>query len=262
VKVAATERGLPVLQPESLKDDAVQSGLAQLRADLIVVAAYGKILPRAVLAIPARGAVNVHASLLPRWRGASPITAAILAGDAETGVTIMEMAPKMDAGAIISQERTTILPDDTTGSLETRLATTGARLLVETLPGWLSGDVPARPQDESSVTYCSLVRKEDGELSVTMTAEEAERAVRAYDPWPGASVGYRGKRLAIWRAHAERGEGGVPGTLVHAGRSPAISFTGGLLVLDELQRTGSKRMTGAQFLNGEHGRLEPAVHLQ
>ena len=264
VKVAAEALGVPVLQPKSLRDEALHEALRGLAADLFVVAAYGKILPKAVLSIPANGCVNVHASLLPRWRGASPITAAILKGDAETGLSIMEMALKMDAGPVISQRVVAIGPTETTGELEARLAQTGATLLVETLPPWLAGERTAIPQDESLVTYCSLIAKTDGAIRSDATAEAAERAVRAYSPWPGASVLYRGERLAIWRAHVEPGEatpGTLPGTLLLAGRKPAIALDGGLLVLDEVQRPGARRQPGEVFVNGERGQLPPSVGL-
>jgi methionyl-tRNA formyltransferase len=261
VKLAAQRLGIRVLQPSTLRDEATNAVLASLRPDVIVVAAYGKILPAATLAIPARGCVNVHASLLPRWRGASPIAAAILAGDPETGVTIMEMSREMDAGAIIAQARAPIREDDTTGTLEARLAALGAATLVDVLPGWLAGTRTATPQDESLVTYCQLLRKEDGHLRAAMTATEAERAVRAYNPWPGAFVRYRGERLGIWRAHVAVGPGAPPGALLAHERLPAIAFTGGLLVLDEVQRPGGKRVGGSAFLNGERGQLEPAVEL-
>ncbi len=261
-KEAAIALAVPTFQPESLKDPAVQEALRAFQPELFVVAAYGKILPRAVLAIPERGSVNVHASLLPRWRGASPIAAAIRAGDPETGVSIMEMAPKMDAGPVISQARTPILPTDTTGTLEPRLAALGARTLVETLPRWLAGELPAVAQDEAAVTFCSLIAKSDGFLSRAMSAIEAERAVRAFSPWPGAGVEYRGERLAIWRAHLSPASASeAPGTLVIEGRLPAIHFPGALLVLDEVQKPGSRRLPGEAFLNGERGRLEAMVTL-
>ncbi|MBI2764599.1 MAG: methionyl-tRNA formyltransferase [Chloroflexi bacterium] len=262
VKAAALAAGVPVLQPESLKDPETQARLAALVPDLLVVAAYGKILPRAVLAIPRRGSVNVHASLLPRWRGASPIAAAILAGDAETGVSIMEMAFKMDAGDVIAQAAIPIAATATTGTLERELAALGARLLIDALPDWYDGRHLAVPQDERLVTTCGLVRKEDGHLRATMTAAEAERAIRAFDPWPGAYIDYRGARLGIWRAH-------VPASYVEAAigamlimeRKPALALPGGLLVLDEVQRTGARRITGEQFLNGERGVLAQTAGL-
>jgi methionyl-tRNA formyltransferase len=257
VKVAALELGLPVFQPETLRDQDVQSRLAAFEADVFVVAAYGKILPRAVLALPAHGCVNVHGSLLPRWRGPSPIAAAILAGDAETGVSIMELVRKMDAGPVIGRGTIPIGAEDTTGSLEPRLAELGARTLVELLPGWYDGIIPAEPQDESLVTYCQLLTKADGHLAATMTAAEAERAVRAYNPWPGAFVLYRGERLGIWKALvAEAPSGAAHGDMIITERKPACVFGDGVLVLDEVQKPGGKRLTGQQFLAGERGKLE------
>jgi methionyl-tRNA formyltransferase len=261
-RAVAEHLGLPVIQPETLRDEAARAELAAWRPDLFVVAAFGKILPRAVLAIPARGCINVHASLLPRWRGPSPITAAILAGDAETGVSIMEMAAKMDAGAVIAREAVPILPQDTTGTLETRLAELGARLLVGTLPGWYDGAIVAEAQDEHLASYCPLLKKEDGHLRAAMTAGEAERAVRAYNPWPGAFVSYHGERLGIWKVHVESaGAGPTPGSMVVAAKRPAIVFRDGLLVLDEVQRTGARRQSGQDFLNGQRGKLDPGVTL-
>lgn len=261
VKLAALELGVAVLQPETLRDTAVQAQLKSLDADVFVVAAYGKILPQVVLDTPRRGCLNVHASLLPRWRGASPITAAILAGDTVTGVSIMELVRKMDAGPVISRVETPILPDDTTGTLEPRLASLGAAELVRVLPGWLSGELPAVPQDEDVATYCHLLSKNDGRLATSMTAEEAERAVRAYNPWPGAFVSYRSERLAIWRARVVAADSASPGATAVTGRHPAIAFGDGWLVLEEVQRPGGKRLTGEQFLAGERGRLEPVVGL-
>ncbi|MCC6381488.1 MAG: methionyl-tRNA formyltransferase [Dehalococcoidia bacterium] len=262
VKLLAQDAGVLVLQPETLKDERVQAEIASLSPDVVVVAAYGKILPKAMLAIPQRGNVNVHASLLPRWRGASPVAAAILAGDAESGVTIMEMAPKMDAGAVITQARTSLGPEETAGSLEARLADLGARELLCVLPAWLAGDLRATPQDEAEATYCGLLQKKDGHLQATMTAEEASRAVRAYNPWPGAFVLYRGERLAVWAAHTEAGGNDAPpGTTAVLGRHPAVAFRQGWLVLDEVQRTGARRLRGDQFLHGERGTLDPWMGL-
>ena len=253
VKQAAERLGLPVVQPETLKDQSVQDRLRGTGADVFVVAAYGKILPRAVLSIPRIGCINVHGSLLPRWRGASPIAAAILAGDAETGVSIMEMAVKMDAGPVISRVPVAIGPDATTGALEVELSTVGAEALVGTLPRWIRGELMAEAQDEAGVTYCRTLAKGDGHLGSEMTAEQAERAVRAYDPWPGAYVEYQGERLAIWRAHVEPASAETPGQAVISGKLPAIAFCEGLLMLDEVQRPGSRRTTGAQYLNGIRG---------
>jgi methionyl-tRNA formyltransferase len=263
VKMTAVDLGIEVFQPETLRDAASQARLDGYAADVFVVAAYGKILPRAVLAMPWRGCVNVHASLLPRWRGASPINAAILAGDAETGVSIIEMEPTMDTGPVIVRRPIHIEPNDTTATLEPRLAALGAAALIDALPTWIDADLQAEPQDESLVTYCSLIKKEDGHLARTMTAVEAERAVRAYDPWPMAVVMLGEERLAIWAAHVvEAGENLVPGSLFLFERRPAVALTGGGLVLDEVQRPGSRRLSGDQFLNGLRGQLPATVGLR
>jgi methionyl-tRNA formyltransferase len=262
LKVAAQELGIETFQPETLRDPAVQERLSSYRADVFCVAAYGKILPAAVLAIPSRGCLNVHASLLPRWRGPSPIAAAILAGDAVTGVSIMELVLKMDAGPVILRSELPIEPGDTAGTLESRLAELGANQLVEVLPGWLSGALTAVPQDESGATYCRLISKADGQLKSSMTAIEAERAVRAYNPWPKAFVHHRDERLAIWAAHVDSSpRAAEPGTLAIIGRQPAIAFAGGWLVLEEVQRAGSRRLSGQEFFNGERGSLAPEVTL-
>ena len=261
-KVEAERLGIPVFQPQSFRDPEAVAELAGVEPDLIVVAAYGRILPRAVLNLPRHPVVNVHPSLLPRWRGPSPVAASILAGDRETGVSIMELVPEMDAGPILAARPFPIAATDTTGALETSLAPEGADLLVETLPPWLDGDLPAVPQDESLVTVCPLLEKGHGHLGAGMTAREAERAVRAYDPWPGAFVTYGGDRLGIWRAHVgDAGEELVPGTLTVFAGKPAVAFREGVLVLDEVQRSGSRRVSGEAFLNGERGRLPPAAGL-
>jgi len=260
VKAAACELEIEPFQPESLKDEKAIQQLAAYEADVFVVAAYGKILPRAVLALPKHGCVNIHGSLLPRWRGPSPISAAILAGDAETGVSIMELLPKMDAGPVITSAVLPLGREATTGSASVELAELGAATLLGVLPGWLSGELRAVSQDESLVTYCHLVSKSDGHLSTEMDVEKAERVVRAYNPWPGAFVTYRGERLSIWRSHIVASES-TAGAMQVIERKPAIGLTGGWLVLDEVQRTGSKRVTGEQFVNGERGSLQPTVGL-
>ncbi len=263
IKAAAIELGIEVFQPDTFKDPATVESLASFAPDLFVVAAYGKILSRVVLALPARGTVNVHASLLPRWRGASPINAAILAGDAATGVSIMEMIFKLDAGPVISSARTAILPGETAEALEPRLSRLGADLLVQTLPGWLNRATPAIEQDESLATYCYTLRKEDGHLRADMTAVEAERAVRAYNPWPGAFVVNRGVRFAIWKARVVGpATARDPGDLSVVDHLPAVTFAdGNSLALEEVQKPGGRRISGEQFLNGERGKLESKVTL-
>jgi methionyl-tRNA formyltransferase len=263
VKGAAEQIGVPVLQLEEIRSDESFGAIRAYVPDLLVVAAYGKLLSQRLLDLPARGPVNVHASLLPRWRGASPIAAAILKGDQVTGVTIMEMVRAMDAGPSIAQREVPVDPGDTTRTLEPRLAEAGARLLVDALPGWFDGHAKARPQDESQVTACKLLTKNDGWLRSDMTAAEAERAVRAYDPWPGAFVEYRDQRLGIWKARVAPPVPGLDvGTTAMVGRLPAVAFTRGLLVLEEVQRSGARRVNGEAFVNGERGGLESSVGLQ
>lgn len=261
VKVVALELGLEVTQPPSLRRPGLVERLVSLRLDAGVVAAYGKILPQAVLDAPRRGFVNVHASLLPRWRGASPVAAAILAGDTITGVSIMEMVLQLDAGPVVSRAEELIRPDDTTGSLEGRLAELGARELSSVLPGWLAGELRAVPQDEAAATFCGLLRKQNGHLRSTMTAAEAERATRAFDPWPGAFVLYGGEALRCWRGRVAGGPEASVGSLRVFGGEPAIRFADGWLVLTEVQRPGGRRIPGRSFVAGERGRLAPEVGL-
>lgn len=253
VKVVAEELGIGVYQPSTLRDSEVVDCIAAVSPDLFVVAAYGKIIPGRVLALPGRGSLNVHASLLPRWRGASPIASAILAGDPETGVSIMEVVARMDAGPVVAKRAVPIEPSDTAAVLDVRLSKLGADLLIESLPAWLSGESRAVPQDEDAATYCSLLTKQDGHLRGSMTPVEAERAVRAFDPWPGAFVELRGRRLGVWSASVHHGEAppSQPGAFSVIDRRPAVGFCGGWLVLDVVQREGARRVSGADFLNGE-----------
>lgn len=261
VKLASQELGIEVFQPATMRDEAVQERLREAEADVFVVAAYGKILPQAVLDIPRRGCLNVHASLLPKWRGPSPIFASILAGDAETGVSIMQLVRKMDAGPVLSTVRTAIRDDDTAGSLEARLSEAGAAELVRLLPGWLEGNITPVAQAEEAATYCHLIAKDDGYLKATMTVQEAERAVRAYNPWPGAYVVYRGQRLGVWKASVVSAAPGETGSAAVIGRAPAVAFAGGWLTLEEVQKPGGKRLSAQQFLSGERGQFGPVVDL-
>ncbi|MBI5290547.1 MAG: methionyl-tRNA formyltransferase [Chloroflexi bacterium] len=248
VKVAAQELGLPVIQPEKMA-----LALDQLRAwqpDLIVVAAFGKILRPHVLALPALGCLNVHASLLPRYRGAAPIPAAILAGDAEAGITLMKMDEGLDTGPTMAQRAIPIEPGDTTATLTPRLAILGADLLRETLPAILTGEPAPIPQNAGLATYAPQLKKEDGLLRFGDTAQSLERRVRAMNDWPGAYVLYHGAPLKILRAHAQPAPAADQGRVVRIGSLPAIGATGGLLVLDEVQPAGKKPMSAASFLNG------------
>lgn len=253
VKRIAEALGLPVMQPRRLRAPEAYEQLAAWQPDLIVVAAYGQILRPNVLALPRYGCINVHASLLPRWRGASPIQHAILHGDAETGITIMLMDEGMDTGPILTQEALPIAPDDTAGTLSPKLSALGARLLLETLPGYLAGDIQPRPQPEEGVTYAPLLKKEDGRLDFTEPAAALARRVRAFNPWPGTFTEWQGKLLKIHRAHAApQPSPGAGERLVVEGR-PAIGTGEGVLVLDEVQPAGKKPMPGEVFLRGARG---------
>jgi methionyl-tRNA formyltransferase len=261
VKVAAEELGLAVLQPPTLRDAEPLDAIRALQPEAIVAVAYGQILRQELLDIPPRGILNVHPSLLPRHRGASPIAGAILAGDDETGVSIMLMDAGMDSGPVLAQRRVPIGPLDTTGTLTTSLAELGAGLLAETLPRWLAGEIDPQPQDDSRATVTRLVRKEDGAIDWTLPAIEIWRRVRAYNPWPGAATALDGETLQLWRARPlDDTSGGSPGTIV-VGPGPVsssdapFSVQAGdwLLAVQELQPAGRRRMSASEFLRGRPG---------
>ena len=252
VKEQAERYGLPVLQPTSFRKqpDAV-AALAALAPDLLVVAAYGLILPRAVLALPTHGAINVHASLLPAYRGASPIAAAILDGLGTTGVSIMLMDQGMDTGPVLAQAKQTIRSGDTTASLSERLASQGAELLVATLPRWLAGEITPIPQDQlpGEPSVCSLIKKEDGQIDWTQPAAYIERMTRAYTPWPSAYTTWRGEPFKIWKAAVREGAA-APGHVVATPEGPAVGTGAGLLVLHTVQPAGKRALDIRSFLNG------------
>ncbi len=200
VKVVAEGLGLPVLQPETLKDPDFRARLASLRPDVTVLVAYGEYVPPALLDLPRRGSINLHPSLLPRWRGSTPIQSAILAGDRVTGVTIILMDEGLDTGPIIARRSVPIGPEDTTPELSEKLAQVGAELLVEVLPAWLSGEIQPVPQPEEGATLTRMLRKEDGLVDWNLPAEEIARRVRAFQPWPGTYTTWQGRRLNIVRA--------------------------------------------------------------
>ena len=253
VKILADELGLPSIQPEKLRLPEPMEQLKAWAPELIVVAAYGQILKPAVLELPAYGCINIHASLLPRWRGAAPISAAILHGDAQTGITIMCMESGVDTGPIISQRDTPIGPHETAGGLAERLASLGAELIIETLPGYLNGSLKPKPQDGSAATYAPMLKKEDGELNFNRPAVELERLVRAFQPWPGAFMLWQGQLLKIQRAgvaHLSGEKQPPPGQRMLYKGLPAISTVEGLLVLEEIQPAGKKPMPGKVFLQG------------
>jgi methionyl-tRNA formyltransferase len=253
IKSLALELGLATIQPKRLSDPEALAQLQTWNPDVIIIAAYGQILRPAVLDLPPHGCINVHASLLPRWRGASPIQAAILHGDTETGITIMQMDPGMDTGPILSQRALLIQPDDTAGTLSPRLSQLGAELLIEILPAHLSGEIKPQTQDDTRATKAPLLKKSDGQLDFTQTADTLERRVRAYNPWPGAFTIWRAKPLKVHRARVASITYKDPGKLLIHENLPAISTSDGLLLLEEVQPAGKKSMSGKTFLNGAHG---------
>lgn len=249
VKTLALELGIPVIQPRRLKEPETMAQLQAWAPDVIIVAAFGQILRPAVLDLPPHGCINVHASLLPRWRGASPIQAAILHGDAEAGVTIMLMDRGLDTGPMLSKRAIPIEPADTATTLSAKLSRLGADLLLETLPAYLAGDLQPEPQPAEGVTEVSTLEKSEGELDFSATAAELERKVRAFNPWPGAYMAWKGQPLKVHRAHVAPGRG-QPGERKIAEGLPAIATGDSLLVLDEVQPAGKKAMPGNGFLRG------------
>ena len=254
VKALALERGLDVLQPQRAREAAFIEQLGRLRPDLIVVAAYGQLLPPAILEIPRFGCVNVHTSLLPKYRGAAPIQWAILNGETETGVTIMKMAQGLDSGDILSQQATPIAPDDDAATLHDRLAVMGAQLLTRTILEYADGKIVPRPQNESEATYARKITKEDGLLDWRAPARQLGNRIRAFTPWPGAFTypAVEPKRLLkLWKVAVEDNRSGPPGQILQASSAGILVACGqGALRVLELQSEGGRRMTAAQFLPG------------
>jgi methionyl-tRNA formyltransferase len=250
VKQAALAAGIAVEQPESLKSDEARAALAAYAPDLMVVVAYGLILPRKVLAIPRLGCWNVHASLLPRWRGAAPIQRAILAGDSESGVDLMQMEAGLDTGPMLLERRTPITGEDTGGSLHDRLSMLGADVLAEGLARVMAGEtLTARAQPDEGVTYAHKLDKAEARLDFTRPAIELERQVRAFDPWPVAEGEIAGEMLRIWAARAIEGSG-APGSVLGMSREGIdIACGEGVLRVTALQRAGGKRITAADYCN-------------
>jgi len=248
VKALALEHGLRVEQPLSLRNDEAQAMLAEIGAELMVVAAYGLILPKAVLEIPARGCLNIHASLLPRWRGAAPIQRAIEAGDAETGITIMQMDVGLDTGDMLSIHPVAIAADETGASLHDKLAETGAHAIVDTLAK-LDGLTPVK-QPEEGVTYAQKLAKAEAQLDWNQSAEELARRIRAFNPVPGAATLLDGEPLKLWLAEAVAGQG-EPGTVLAADADGVVVAAGsGAVRISALQAPGGKRLAARDFVAG------------
>jgi methionyl-tRNA formyltransferase len=255
VKTLAVELGIPFIQPEKFREPAAMEQLRAWAPAVIVVAAFGQILRQEVLELPEYGCINVHASLLPRWRGAAPINAAILHGDKETGITIMKMDAGVDTGPILSQRLVRIRPYETAGSLFETLSQLGADLLLDTLPRYLEGELQPRPQPDVGATYAPMLTKEDGLLNFSHPAGDLERKVRAFNPWPGAYFVWNGSQLKVHRASIGVGKMRAGQRGVYLGL-PAIGTSHGLLVLEEVQPPGKKPMPGKAFLAGARNWIE------
>jgi methionyl-tRNA formyltransferase len=261
VKVAAEELGLPLMQPPSLRDPDFRSEMLALKPEVTVLVAYGEYVPPSLLDLPRRGSINLHPSLLPRWRGSTPIQSAILAGDRETGVSIILMDRGLDTGPLLAQRRVPIEPEETAPQLSARLAETGAALLAETLPLWLRGEIQPQPQDEAGATLTHEMRKEDGLISWHRPAAEIARQVRALQPWPGAYTYWQGRLLKVLRAREAPSPGGEPlppGTLAVAptpegkggGKSVVVWTSDGALELIEAQLEGKPPTEARALLSG------------
>lgn len=258
-KELALASGLTVLQPERVNARESLDALSALVPDAIVIAAFGQILKQPLLDIPRLGSLNVHASLLPKYRGASPVAAAILAGDEETGVTIMEVELALDSGPIVAQRAIAIEPEDTTGTLTAKLAELGAELLIEALPGWGRGEIAAKPQDDSLASYAPPVTRADAVIDWSLPAVDVWRRVRAYNPWPVATTTVGGEPLRILESWPlDAGSVAVAGTVVPApegaslpaGASFAVQCGSGLLAVVRAQRAGRRALSGDELLRG------------
>ena len=251
IKELAAAHGIPALQPERLRDRAAIAQIASLRPTLQIVAAYGQIIPAEILDLPQHGTLNVHASLLPRWRGASPVSAAILHGDRETGVTIMLVDETEDTGDMLRQREVEIDPAEHAGQLSDRLADLGADLLLETMPDWLGGKIVPQSQDNALATRARRVRKQQGRIDWTASAEQIARHVRAYTPWPAATTSLGGATVRITQASSlARTAESAAGQIVEANRTIDVATGDGLLAIERLQRAGKRELSAEEFVRG------------
>jgi methionyl-tRNA formyltransferase len=257
VGAVAAKHQILTLKPVKIRTPQFLNELKAFEPDLLVVAAYGRILPNSILDVPKIAPMNVHASLLPRHRGAAPIEGAILAGDAETGVTIMRIIEQMDAGPMYFQRKTRIEPTDTQATLKEKLAELGAVAILDAIDLAVRGALIETPQDESLATYTAPVKKKDAMIDWTASAEQIERMVRAYDPWPVARTRLGGDEVLIWRAAVEDGSNGSAGMIVSVKPAPVVQCGTGRLRLIEVQAAGRKRMPAVDFLRGK--RVEPGA---
>lgn len=262
VKVVCRREGIPLLQPLKMKDAAFLEALQQWKPDLIAVTAFGRILPPAILTLPPRGCINVHGSLLPKYRGAGPIQWAVIRGERETGITTMLMDEGMDTGDMLLQEKVVIHPDDSAGTLAPRLAEVGGRLLIETLRRLKAGTLTPQPQDHTQTTMAPLLKKEDGLIDWTLTATEIANRVRGLSPWPGAYTYVNGERWILWLvAVGEESQRAAPGTVTKVTKDRIdVATGGGTIHIIEIQPSNSQRMTMAQYLAGH--RLAEGTNLQ
>jgi methionyl-tRNA formyltransferase len=251
VGAVAKKHAIPTLKPSKIRTPEFLSELRAFDPDLLVVAAYGRILPNSILDVPRIAPMNVHASLLPRHRGAAPVEGAILAGDAETGVTLMRIVERMDAGPMYFQRKLPIEPHDTQGTLKEKLAELGASATLEAIELAARGALVETPQDEALATYTVQVKKENAMIDWTASSAQIERMTRAYDPWPVARTRLGGDEVLIWRAELEDGSSGSPGTIVSVKPNPVVQCGAGRLRLIDVQAAGRKRMPAADFLRGK-----------
>ena len=252
VKQCAMNHGIPVLTPEKIKADEAVKELSKYPADIGVVAAFGQILSEEILSMPTFGCINIHASLLPKYRGAAPIQWSIIDGEAETGVTIMQMDKGLDTGDILFQKKVPISPEETGESLFDKLALTGSSLVVEALEKIEKGEVSPVKQDEEKSSYAKMLKKETGKMDFSKSAVELERLVRGLYPWPSAYTFYQGKQLKIWRSEADPALAGEPGRVEQVTKDAVYVGTGkGCLIIKELQLEGKKRMSAKEFLLGK-----------